>query len=259
MLAVTADAAAVLRAASSIGPYFAVDLDTSGTGWRPLRELVDDPQALAERVGVARAALARSGGLRLDEVDLRATASIWFLGFAARLLLPVFGGAVLTGRVPTPAVDELWWRRVDGGPVPIAVSRTVGVAEGELAAAIQRTSLDGPIAALKGAVGTAFTVSPLVLNGNVASALGGSVRMLAAAAPDRAGTAANLAMQLLAEGSLSGTGELVRPDPARPSWFFVRHSCCLFYKVADAGTCADCVLVPAEVRQRQWREVLAQD
>jgi FhuF 2Fe-2S C-terminal domain len=254
-----AAAAAALRAASSIGPFFAVELDASGTGWRPLRELIDDPRVLAGRVAVARSGIARSSGLRLDQVDLRATASIWFLGFAARLLSPVFGGAVLTGTVPTPAVDELWWRAVDGGPIPLAVSPTVGcsaagLAGRALAAAIQRTSLDGPIAALKSAVGAAFTVSPLVLNGNVASALGGSVRMLAAAAPDLAGTAADLALRLLADGSLSGTGELVRPDPGSPSWFFVRRSCCLFYWIPGAGTCADCVLVPPEVRRRQWRE-----
>jgi ferric iron reductase protein FhuF len=72
-------------------------------------------------------------------------------------------------------------------------------------------------------------VSARVLWGNVASAFGGAMVML--------GTerATAIMESLLSKGILAGTGRLT-------SHGFVRNSCCLFYRIPDGGTCADCIL-----------------
>jgi len=48
--------------------------------------------------------------------------------------------------------------------------------------------------------------------------------------------------------SLRGTGEFVRSGPGGPRLQFVRHSCCLPYRVPGAGTCGDCVLTASRSR-----------
>jgi ferric iron reductase protein FhuF len=107
------------------------------------------------------------------------------------------------------------------------------------------------------AFGTTFRLSPQVLWGNVASALAGAAGLLAEAFPARAEAAGQLTAELLRQGPLRGTGEVVQPDPALPRRFLVRRSCCLFYRVPGGGTCGDCVLVPDDVRHQQWQAVLA--
>ena len=86
-----------------------------------------------------------------------------------------------------------------------------------------------------------------VLRGNAASALAGASAMLAGSRPPRAGTAERRTARILALEPLRGTGEFVGPDPAVPRLEFVRHSCCLLYRVPGAGTCGDCLLT---VRKR---------
>ncbi|MGZ4663789.1 MAG: (2Fe-2S)-binding protein, partial [Frankiaceae bacterium] len=74
--------------------------------------------------------------------------------------------------------------------------------------------------------------------------------------PARRDVTAGLVERMLELPPLSGTGELVQPVRFRPERFFVRRSCCLFYRVPGAGTCGDCVLTPPEVRRRQWQSQL---
>ncbi len=50
----------------------------------------------------------------------RVAASIVFLGLASRLVSPSLGAGVLGGVVPYLDLDNLWWRSVAGGPVPVA-------------------------------------------------------------------------------------------------------------------------------------------
>jgi ferric iron reductase protein FhuF len=87
-----------------------------------------------------------------------------------------------------------------------------------------------------------FSVSEQVLWGNVASALAGAMTMLVEVHPEQADTAARLVETLLERGPLAGTGEIFRPEASRPQRFFVRRSCCLFYRVPGGGYCGDCVL-----------------
>jgi hypothetical protein len=260
------DASAALAAAADVGPYFTVEPWIGGEQWRPLSVLVSEPSVLRERVDHARGVLERSAGAAPGQVAERVAASIVFLGLASRLVSPSLAAAVVGGAVPYLAMDDLWWRPVDGGPLPLAARPVGGADVGDLAAAEQLSDaaaliselcvegLAGPVSA---AFGTLFRLSPRVLWGNVASALAGAAGMLAGAFPARAETAGLLTGRLLAEGPLQGTGELVQPDPAQPRRFLVRRSCCLFYRVPGGGTCGDCVLTPEDARRQQWQAVLS--
>ena len=229
---------AALDLAAEVGPFFVLDRWAPDAGWRPLRELVESPEALVERVAAAREMLAERSGVAVDEIEERATASIVFLGLAARLVSPAFACAVLADRVPNLQLDGLWWKPTVGGPWPMARAD----AEGSEAAADLAEDLDARIlrpivAPVLDAFGRTFSLSPQVLWGNVASSLAGALTMLRTARPDRAAAATQLLGQLLEHGTLAATGDL---DPAGPS--FVRRSCCLFYRVPGAGICGDCVL-----------------
>lgn len=252
-----------LRTAAALGPYFAWEPWDGGEGWRPLTELLD-AAVVAERVGVARQTLVRMSGLSLDEIGEREVASIAFLGWASRLVSPLLGAVALTGVLPRAGIGHLWWRAVEGGPMPIAVdSDQVGVGE----------ELDlGVVGALVEVVSARFSLPEHLLWGNVASALGGAagmiadstpesaggaVAMIADSTPERASRAAAVVRELLGRAPLDGTATLERPDPERARWFLVRRNCCLYYRIPGGGTCGDCVLTPDEVRRQHWQAVLS--
>ena len=229
---------AALDLAAGVGPFFVLDRWAPGAGWRPLSELVESPDVLVERVSAAREMLAERSRVTVDEIEERATASIVFLGLAARLVSPAFACAALADRVPDLRFDGLWWKPVVGGPWPMARSSSdSGAPAGDLAADLDAKVLRPIVAPVLEAFGRTFAVSSQVLWGNVASSLAGALTMLRTARPDRADVATQIVGQLLEHGTLAGTGDL---DPAGLS--FVRRSCCLFYRVPGAGICGDCVL-----------------
>jgi len=235
-----------LRAAAALGPYFAVDLTADEPGWLQLATLVEDPALLRERVAVARQLLADRCGLEPAAVDERATASIYFLGLAARLVSPAFGAAVLTGTVPIVDLADVHWQPVDGGPIPIAMtgnqSRTAGTRDG-LAELLYSQVVATAVAPVSLAVQREFRLSPKVVWGNVTSAIAGAATMIGLARPESASMATQLAARVLATGPLVGMGRYVHADPARPEQQFARNNCCLFYRIPGGGICADCVLV----------------
>ena len=230
---------AALDLAAEVGPFFVLDRWSPDAGWRPLRELVERPDVLDERVAAAREMLAERSRVEVDEIEERATASIVFLGLAARLVSPAFACAALADRVPDLQLDALWWQPTVGGPWPLARSEASGSEPaGDLADRPRR--LDPAADRHAGARGIRAYVRPVATGalGNVASSLAGALTMLRTARPDRAtGRDDELVGRLLEHGTLAGTGDL---DPAGPS--FVRRSCCLFYRVPGAGICGDCVL-----------------
>jgi hypothetical protein len=236
--------AEALRAAAAVGPYFTWQPWTPADGWRPLTELTDG-DVLAERVAAARAALIGMFGLAEDDVPERVIASVTFLGVASRLLSPPLGAVTLGGTLPVPSPGQLWWRPVPGGPWPIAYSGDPG--EGDFVGGI----VDSLVAPVLRAFGRRFLLSPQVLWGNVASALAGAAGMLGSEA------AGELVERVLAVPPLAGTGTLVRPDPARPRRFLVRHNCCLYYRIPGGGTCGDCVLTSEAERAASWRSAPA--
>jgi hypothetical protein len=268
------DASGALVAAAGAGPYFALEPWAAGAGWRPARMLADDQAVLAERVAHARGVLAGRAGLPPDGVAERVAASVVFLGLAARLVSPSLGAAVLGGVVPGLTLDSLWWRPVDGGPVPLAARAMTGRAIrldpenpdaadadaadlDEAAALLSERCVQGVAVPVAAAFRAQFRLSPLVLRGNIASALAGAAGMLAARFPDRAEAAGQLTARMLARGPLAGAGQLIQPDASRPRRFLVRNSCCLLYRVPGGGMCGDCVLTPEHVRRQQWQAALS--
>jgi ferric iron reductase protein FhuF len=251
------DAATALAAAARLGAYFTWEPWVPGVAWRPLPELLDGDVA-AGRVEAARTVLAGLAGVAPEAVELRAAASITFLGLAARLLSPPLAALVLADVLPVPRPPELWWRDTVGGPLPVAY-RDVAARPGGSAPADRYLSaividLVGP---LLDAYRVRFALSPRVLWGNVASALAGAAGMLAGHAPDHGDRLHGIVRQVLATGPLASTGTYVRADPDSGRGFLVRRSCCLYYRIPGGGLCADCVLVPEPVRRRQWRDALS--
>jgi hypothetical protein len=232
-----------LRAAAAIGPYFVWDPWTPDGGWRPLADLTD-PSVVADRVRAARDTLVAMTGLAPDALPDRVIASITFLGLASRLVSPPLAAFVLSGDRPLPRPDQLWWKPVAGGPIPMAYSGLDGA--GDLVGPVLQTFAER------------FALSRKVLWGNVASAVAGAAGMLATVRPDRAEAAGRECERILAgTPELAGMGALVRPDPASPRRFLVRHNCCLYYRIPGGGYCGDCVLTPEPERQRTWRAALA--
>jgi len=245
-----------LAAGAQAGPYFAVEpADTGQLDWRPLRELLVDA-TLDERVGTAQAFLQRLTG---GEVERRACASIDALGVAARLVSPPLAAAVLAGVVPGLDLDRVSWRAVEGGPLPLAYELSAGrdVDSAQAAAeALVELILHPVVSPLLDRYREHFQLSPQVLQGNVVSALAGAAGMLL-----RAGLALRLdpvavVQALLERGPLAGSGRYERPFTGVDRQFFVRNSCCLYYRVPGGGTCGDCVLVPEAARRQGWRAEL---
>jgi hypothetical protein len=211
------------------GPYFAVEAAADGPGWRPLSALLDDPALLGEQAAVVRRLLAQRCGVEVEAIDARAATSIQFLGFVARLAAPAYADAVLHGTVRALAPDSVYWQAIAGGPVPIAITggtRHPAGSPDETAELLGRSVIRTVVAPLVDAV---RGVSARVLWGNVASAFGGAMVMLSTE------RATAIMESLLDNGILAGTGRLT-------SHGFVRNSCCLFYRIPDGGTCADCIL-----------------
>ncbi|GLW35966.1 (2Fe-2S)-binding protein [Actinoplanes regularis] len=253
-------AAEALQVAGRLGPYFAWEPWDGDPAWLPLTGLLDE-RVVTGRVEIARDTLVRMAGLDRAAIGERETASITFLGIASRLLSPLLGAAAAGGALPLPDLDRLWWRPVPGGPIPIAYRELTAMpcAEepaGAVAARLTETATIALVDPLLEIFRSRFALSPQVLWGNVASALGGAAGMIADALPECAGRAAEIVEGTLATAPLRSSAELVRPDPARERWFLVRRNCCLYYRIPGGGTCGDCVLTPPADRQRQWRAVL---
>jgi hypothetical protein len=200
-----------LTEVATLGPFFAVETEPTGDGWRPLAALAA-PAALGERVAAAQAMLELRAGCA---VEARVAASIQFLGTAARLLSPALATTVRHGITPRLSDETVSWRAANNGAVAFAIMTRETATMAQAVAA-----LDGVAAA----VSAQFRLSPRIVRGNVASALAGAASML--------GPAARTVVEPLVAGAGSYGTER-----------FKRNSCCLFYRVPNAGKCGDCVLL----------------
>ncbi|GIF74907.1 (2Fe-2S)-binding protein [Asanoa siamensis] len=255
----TAAAGPALAAAAAIGPYFAWEAWSSRGDWRPFTALLT-PAVAAERVTVARSTLVNAFGLAESDVPDRVVASVWFMGVTARLLSPPLGAALAGGALPLATRANLWWRPVPSGPLPMAYGTVAARAAGapaEVAAELVAGPLAETVTPLLELFRDEFRLSPKVLWGNVASALAGAAGVLADTMPRHAARAGEVLDHALTLPPLAGTGLVARPDPARARRFLVRANCCLYYRIPGGGTCADCVLTPADDRREAWSAILA--
>ena len=277
-----ADLAWALRAAASAGSYFDLTLIDSapadpapadpiradpipadpipadpiradpiraGAGWRSLPDLLPDPEVIGGPVESGRRVLAAMAGVPVEQIEVRAAASVVFLGLAARLLAPPIGAAVLAGTVPLLRLPALYWRVTDAGASTLGTLLVESIpvanleADGDEATAnlLMRT-VHGPVAAVVEAFRAAFRLSEQVVWGNVGSAVGGAIQVLAAAAPTKAAAADAVGRALLRRQPLAGLTDPVPVGRPGVGWPPRRRTCCLFYRVPAAGLCADCVL-----------------
>jgi len=249
-------ARAALISACEIGPYFAVEFAAAHGEWHPVADLWTETGCLPERVNMVREFLrSRTGG----QIDLRACASMSALGFVSRLVSPALATACLAGVVPRLDPQHVLWRPVVGGPVPIALAAVDGIAAGtadEAALALEHAVMLPCVEPLLTAYSEQFRLSLRVLRGNVASALAGAADILTRAQAALGLDPVEVVDALLARPLLTGSGSYECPFDDRTERFFVRHNCCLFYRIPGGGTCGDCVLVPDVERLDMWRASL---
>lgn len=221
-----------------IGPYFAVRTGAPGgtppDGFRPLRELY----AAGPGTPLARRTAAAAG--QLGTAETRVAASIVHLGLAARLWSVALGAAALGAAVPDLDPDRAHFSLPPQGPLDLWLPHpAVADPGGPLVERLHRTVVTTNLAPLAAAVRSVAPVAPRLLDGNAASALAGTVRVLGddpvLRRTEAARAAGSLARALLDRPPLLGTG--TRSGPLR----FRRTSCCLYYRVPGGGVCGDCV------------------
>ncbi|GHH69101.1 hypothetical protein GCM10017673_19050 [Streptosporangium violaceochromogenes] len=240
---------------SAISGYFQLGVgvgagdDLAESGWRPFTDLFAGPEPLRRRIADVAG--------RLDTGETRVAASILFQGLAARLWSPVVGAAVAHDLLVGLDAARLHWRPATGGPLPLRAAHLTGrhvLDPGRVAGPLYRNVVVELLEPLARAVGGIVRIAPGLLWGNAASALAGAVRAVALERPGLAGRAVALGRGLLATGVLRDTGELAEPAPGQP--FFVRRSCCLYYRLPGGGKCGDCALITPEARREQWAAAL---
>jgi ferric iron reductase protein FhuF len=221
---VTKGLEAALADVAAIGPFFALDTDPDVAGhplWRSFPELAG--RALPDQLAGVRA--------RLGTDEDRVAASLLFQGVAGRLWSPVLAAAAVHGVVPDLEPDGTYWRAASPGPVLLAAPGVTGVPA--TASAVHRVVVERHLRPLVTAIHAITPVAEGLLWGNAASALAGTLTVLARARP--AANAGRLVSDLLRTPPLRGAGAL---GPRG----FRRRSCCLYYRVPGGGLCGDCAL-----------------
>nr|WP_236743334.1 MULTISPECIES: (2Fe-2S)-binding protein [Nocardiopsis] len=236
----------VLADVGGINMLFALETRPPGSGWLPLggADAVEDGRLAAE-VERVRGRLAELSGRPGATVEWRVAASVFHQGLATRLLSPVLAAALCHGALLDAA--RFHWDPHREGPVVLrtAQERAAPVVGGtvEVADWIERTVVLGVMARVARDLSGVGKVARGLLRGNTAAALAGAVRSLGADRPARRERAEEVAGDLLARPSLAGTGAYTGTD-ASGAAVFRRTTCCLYYRVPEAGYCGDCALRP---------------
>jgi iron complex transport system ATP-binding protein len=225
----------VLAQLSDVSPYFAVFTGPMPDGdWRPVAQLYTDQTLLAAAITAT--------GERIGAPDHRVAASTFFLGFAARLWSIGLGGLAEHGLLIDLSPDQLWYHQ-SGGAVSLHLPNPVAWQgrwpdEG-LAPLLAEKILSGHLTPLTAAVRRLGPISEKLLHGNAASAVLGAARALSRHRGEQLATTPywDLARAVCADERLSGSICFDDADTA-----YRRTSCCLFYRVPDAGLCGDCAL-----------------
>ncbi|MEU6412884.1 (2Fe-2S)-binding protein [Microbispora sp. NPDC046933] len=230
---------------SSMGDRFELGVGRVEVGWHPFTDLLTDADVLEQRIGdVAE---------RLGTAEARVAASILFQKLASRLCSPLFGAAVAHGLLVELDPGRVHWQPAPDGVLPLRTTDLAGweIRDPERTAEwLYHTVMPGLLEPLAEAVQGVVKIAPGLLWGNVASSLAGTARALARIRPDLAGATLGLVRELLDLGHLRDKGELAEPAPGHP--FFVRRSCCLYYRAQDGRKCGDCALDDPGARRDRW-------
>lgn len=210
-----------LRRIRPLSPFFALDVGRpADDGWRSGDELLTGP-ALPE--------VLRELGARYRTGEARVAASLFFLGYTARLLCPTVAAHAVGGVAPDIRPGNVWWHYGPDG-MRVRIDEPVGgvpIAE----------SLEPVVAAIREHV----PVARGLLWGNAASSVAGALRTVGRSGTASAEQCVELGERLLDDLPLRGSGEFVR-FPGEVA--FRRRSCCLYYRLDGGGTCGDCPLPP---------------
>lgn len=219
--------AAARTAADALGLYFqladpAVD---PALGWRPAA-------ALHEPVTGPLSELLDSVTERLGGCELRVAASLFYQGYAARLLSPQLGCLATSGCLPALPAGQLRYRTPASEMIQLALPPSPGWKgpPGPLLDQLLAQSFTAHLRPLATAIRARTHISADLLQDNAASALVSGLHLLG-------GDWRALAARALATRDLRGSGTLRATGPA-----FVRRSCCLYYRTTAGGLCGDCPL-----------------
>ena len=243
--------AAARAAANALGLYFGLpdptDPDPTGPdptgpgpandrdGWRPAA-LLYEPGARQGGAGGPLDELLDAVQARLGGCERRVAASLFYQGYAARLLSPQLGCLATSGCVPAVPTGELNWREPAAEMIQLGLPPGPGWQgpAGPLLAQLLVQSFTAHLHPLATAIRARVHLSADLLTGNASSALISGLRLL-----DRrlAGGWRPFAVRALAEPQLNGSGTLTAAEPG-----FTRRSCCLYYRTHSGGLCGDCPL-----------------
>jgi ferric iron reductase protein FhuF len=190
------------------------ELATGEPGTGPLDELLD---SVAERLGGC---------------ERRVSASLFYQGYAARLLSPQLGGLVSSGCLLALPAGQLRYRTPASEMIQLGLPPSPGWC-GPAEALLDRLlaqSFTVHLLPLATAIRARTPIAAALLQDNAASALINGLRLLGGDWRPRAA-------QALASQNLRGSGTLGPTDPG-----FVRRSCCLYYRTPAGGLCGDCPL-----------------
>jgi iron complex transport system ATP-binding protein len=211
---------------AEIGPYFSVTTGPvgAGSGWLPVSRLYSDGPVLSGLVQRLAATLGTD--------EERVAASILVQGLAARLWSLTFGSWLAHDRVPDLDPDVLLWRD-DRGSLTLHLTRVQGWAGADLLPKVAALVVENHLVPLVSAVRSTWPLSPNLLWQNAVSALHGTATVLEAVRPGSSRAAAARLLEHL--GTTGGV---------RQGAVFVgrRSTCCLFYRLPQAGLCGDCAL-----------------
>lgn len=218
-----------LAAAADLGLFFRLADPAGESGWQPAGLLYQQGgDALDSLLDVVIA--------RLAGCERRVAASLFFQGYAARLLSPQVGCLVSAACVPAVPLASLSWRRREAEIVQLGLSAGPGwrgPADRLIDLAVAQ-SFDQHLLPLAAAVRARVRIPASLLRDNAASALVGALRLASSRIPPGWRHLAGLA---LSHRQLRGAGVLSQAEPG-----FMRRSCCLYYRVDNGGKCGDCPL-----------------
>jgi ferric iron reductase protein FhuF len=258
------DIRTALAAAADLGMFFRLaDPAADPAGWQPVRLLyggqLSGEQLSGEQLSSGQLsgeqdhldALLASVRAALGGCPPRVAASLFFQGYASRLLSPPLACLAANGCIPGMTADRLRWRHPEDQMIELGLTADEGWAGSDrrLIEQLVAASFEEHLQPLADALRRRVRIATGLLTGNAASALVSGFALLnGRLGSDWRSLAAHAVAQPRLRGS--GTWRGRRGREGGGELVFVRRSCCLYYRVAGGGLCADCPLAARGVPSR---------